>query len=149
MDGGVVQQAGEGERHPLGATSSTTIKATSEATAGRFFISENELAAGFPGPPPHVHDELVDSFYVLEGTLTVTVGHDEVELGAGGFACALPGTRHTFANRSEGTVRFLNINAPGGFEHYMRELAAAASAGAMTSERMGEIASRYDVRVVD
>ena len=93
---------------------------------GRFFLSETDVAPGFPGPPPHVHDELVDSFYVLEGTLTVTVGHEEVELGPGGFACALPGTRHTFANRSGGRVRFLNINAPGGFEHYMRELAAAA-----------------------
>ena len=77
------------------------------------------------------------------------MGHEEFELGAGGFACALPGTRHTFANRSDGRVRFLNINAPGGFEHYMRELAAAASAGAMTPERVGEIASRYDVRVVE
>ena len=144
-----VHQAGEGERHPLGPSSSTTIKATTEATAGRFFLSENDIAPGFPGPPPHVHDELVDSFYVLEGTLTVVVGHEEFELGPGGFACALPGTRHTFANRSDGRVRFLNINAPGGFEHYMRELAAAASAGAMTRERMGEIASRYDVRVVD
>ena len=63
--------------------------------------------------------------------------------------CALPGTRDTFANRSGARVRFLNINAPEGFEHYMRELAAAASAGAMTTQRVGEIASRYDVRVVD
>lgn len=30
----------------------------------------------------------------------------------------------------------------------MRELAAEAASGPMTSERMGEIASRYDVRVV-
>jgi hypothetical protein len=30
----------------------------------------------------------------------------------------------------------------------MRDLAEAAAAGPMTSERMGEIASRYDVRVV-
>jgi|1186.fasta_scaffold1199040_1 mannose-6-phosphate isomerase-like protein (cupin superfamily) len=148
MDG-VVYQAGEGECHGLGPASSTTIKATTEATAGRFFLSENDVEAGFPGPPPHVHDELVDSFYVLEGTLTVVVGHEEFELGPGGFACAPPGTRHTFANRSGERVRFLNINAPGGFEYYMRELAAAAGAGAMTTERMGEIASRYDVRVVD
>ena len=30
MDGGVLYQAGEGERHPFGPTSSTTIKATAE-----------------------------------------------------------------------------------------------------------------------
>ena len=79
----------------------------------------------------------------------MTVGQETFELAPGAFACALPGTRHTFANRSDEPVRFLNINAPGGFEQYMRDLAAAAAAGPMTSERMGEIASRYDVRVVD
>jgi mannose-6-phosphate isomerase-like protein (cupin superfamily) len=149
VSGAVVFQPGEGERHPIGAASTTTIKATSEATAGRFFISENDLEPGFPGPPPHVHDELVDSFYVLEGTLDLVVGEERVTLGTGGFACVLPGTRHTFSNSSDSRVRFLNINAPGGFERYMRELAAAAGAGALTSERIGEIASRYDVRIVD
>jgi len=34
MDGGVVYQAGEGERHALGPACSTTVKATTEATAG-------------------------------------------------------------------------------------------------------------------
>jgi mannose-6-phosphate isomerase-like protein (cupin superfamily) len=149
MSGGIVFQAGEGEQHPIGAASTTTIKATADATAGRFFISENDVAPGFPGPPLHVHDELVDSFYVLAGTLDLVVGDDRVALGAGGFACVLPGTPHTFSNSSESRVRFLNINAPGGFEHYMRELAAAAGAQALTSESIGEIASRYDVRVVD
>ena len=148
MTDALVLHAGEGELHMLGPSSSTTIKATAEATHGRFFLSEGVLAPGFPGPPPHVHDQLVDSFYVLEGTLTIIAGQETVELGPGGFACALPGVRHTFANRSNEPVRFLNINAPGGFEQYMRDLAEAAAAGPVTSERVGEVASRYDVRVV-
>jgi mannose-6-phosphate isomerase-like protein (cupin superfamily) len=147
MDG-TVYQAGEGERYPLGEHSSTTIKATAEATGGLLFVAESEVEAGFPGPPLHLHESIADSFYVLEGTLTVVVGDEQVELGPGGFACAPPGVRHTFENRSGAPVRFLNINAPGGFERYMRELAAAANEGAVTSERIGEIASRYDVRVV-
>jgi mannose-6-phosphate isomerase-like protein (cupin superfamily) len=149
MSEGHVLHAGEGERHELGPSSNATVKATRDATAGRFFLSECEIAPGFTGPPPHVHRELVDSFYVLEGTLTIIIGQDTVELGRGGFACALPGERHTFANRSDRIVRFLNINAPGGFEQYMRELAAAATSGPMTSARIGEIAARYDVRLVD
>ena len=149
MSGGLVLQPGDGERHAIGPTSSATVKATTDATAGKLFLSECELAPGFAGPPPHVHDELVDSFFVLEGTLSVTVGHEAFELGPGAFACALPGTRHTFANRSDEPARFLNINAPAGFEQNMRDLAAASAAGPITSERMGEIASRYDVRVVD
>jgi mannose-6-phosphate isomerase-like protein (cupin superfamily) len=96
-----------------------------------------------------VHDSLVDSFYVLEGTLAVVVEHEEIELAAGGFACAPPGTRHAFANRSDPRVRFLNINAPGGFEDSIRELAAAAGEAQLTGERIGEIASPHDVPVVE
>lgn len=149
MARGVVHRAGEGERHTLGAASEATIKADSDATAGSLYIAEVVVEAGYPGPPPHVHEHLTDSFYVLEGALTVTVGQDDVELGAGGFACAPPGVRHTFANRSDAPARFLNINAPGGFERYVRELAAASSAGPVTSAQIGEIASRFDLRVVE
>jgi hypothetical protein len=44
-------------------------------------------------------------------------------------------------------VRFLNFSTPGGFEAYMRELGAAAAAGPMTSEAIGQIASRHDVQL--
>jgi quercetin dioxygenase-like cupin family protein len=125
------------------------IKATSENTAGRFFLSETTVSPGFPGPPPHVHDELHDMFYVLEGKLTVLLGETEHELGPGSFACVEPGDVHTFRNASEAPVRFLNFNVPGGFELYMRELAAASASGTPpTTEEIGKIASRYDFRAV-
>jgi hypothetical protein len=44
MTDGLVLQAGEGERHMLADSSSATIKATAEVTAGRFFLSENDLS---------------------------------------------------------------------------------------------------------
>ena len=58
----VVHDPGEGELHEMGANA-ILIKATSEDTDGRFFLSESTIEPGFPGPPPHVHDELVDMFY--------------------------------------------------------------------------------------
>jgi mannose-6-phosphate isomerase-like protein (cupin superfamily) len=64
-------------------------------------------------------------FYVLDGTLTVQVEDELLEAPPGSFLCVPPGTRHTFANRCDDPVRFLNFNTPGGFEEYMRELAAA------------------------
>jgi mannose-6-phosphate isomerase-like protein (cupin superfamily) len=70
------------------------------------------------------------------------------ELGPGGFACVPPGVVHTFSNPSGEPVRFLNFNTPGGFERYMRELAAAAADGPLTRERIGEIASRHDFEAV-
>ena len=144
----VVHRSGEGETIEAGGGSSVSIKADGEVTAGTFYLGEASLAAGFPGPPPHVHDRLHDMFYVLEGTLTVRVGNDDHELGPGSFVCVPPGTVHTFANRSDGAVRFLNFNTPAGWENYMRDLGAAfAGGGQPTREEIGQIASRYDFRV--
>jgi quercetin dioxygenase-like cupin family protein len=147
--GAVIHGPGEGEHHAVGA-SSLTLKATSADTDGGFFMSETVVEPGFPGPPLHRHRELTDMFYVLEGTLTFTIEDGDVEAPAGTFVCAPPGTAHTFANRSDAPVRFLNFNVPGGFEEYMRALAAAfADAdGPPAPEDLGRIAAKYDFEPV-
>lgn len=145
---GVLHGPGEGEILQVGPNR-LVIKATREDTGGGFFLSETTLAPGVRGPPPHVHETLHDMFYVLEGTLTVRLGDDETEAPSGSFVCAPPGTVHTFRNASEEPVRFLNFNVPGGFEDYMRELAAASASGTPpTPAEIGRIASRHDIRVV-
>jgi mannose-6-phosphate isomerase-like protein (cupin superfamily) len=139
---------GEGEHIAVGA-SSVTLKATGDSTGGTLFVSETVLAPGFPGPPPHVHERLHDMFLVLEGSLTMRLGDDEFQAAPGTFVCVPPGVVHTFANRSDAQVRFLNLNTPSGFEGYMRELGEALSRGGMpTPEEIGRIASRYDFRAV-
>ena len=143
----VVHRPGEGE--VIGGPSSVTIKATGDDTGGTFYLGEAVIQPGFAGPPPHVHVRLHDMFYVLDGTLTMRLGDETLELAPGSFACIPPGTVHTFGNPSEQPVRFLNFNTPAGWEHYMRDLAATLAAGSPTSEEMGRIASRHDFRVAD
>jgi quercetin dioxygenase-like cupin family protein len=144
----VIHGPGEGERHDVGA-SELVIKATSEDTGGSFFLSETRVEPGFPGPPLHRHRELTDMFYVLEGTLTVRVEGETRELGPGSFVCVPPGVAHTFSNPGSEPVRFLNLNTPGGWELYMRELAAAANSGQIQSaEDIGRIAARHDFEPV-
>lgn len=143
----VVHGPGEGDVLPVGP-SQVVIKAGGEETAGTFFLSETTLAPGMPGPPPHRHRTLHDMFYVLEGELAMLVGEEWQTLAAGSFVCAPPGVRHTFANPSDAPVRFLNFNTPAGWEHYMRDLAAAARAeGGLTPEVVGRIAANYDIEV--
>ena len=142
----VVQRAGEGEL--IAGPSSVTIKATAEDTGGSFYLGEVLIQPGFAGPPPHVHEGLHDMFYVLEGTLTLRLDDETLELAPGSFACVPPGTVHTFSNRSEQPVRFLNFNTPGGWENYMRDLAGVFAARSPTPDEIGKIASRYDFRVV-
>jgi quercetin dioxygenase-like cupin family protein len=142
----VVHRPGEGEL--IAGSSSVTIKASGEETGGSFYLGEVVIQPSFAGPPPHDHERLHDMFYVLEGTLTMRLGDETLDLGPGSFACIPPGTVHTFSNRSDQPVRFLNFNTPAGWENYMRDLASALAAGSPTSEEIGQIASRYDFRVV-
>ncbi len=139
----VVHLPGEGERHIAG-NSEIVVKATGDETAGTFFLSESTIAPGFPGPPPHRHERLVDMFYVLDGVLTVRFGEETRQLGPGSFVCVPAGVVHTFSNPSDSPVRFLNFNTPAGWENYMRDLAAAAKAPPLTPEVISSVASRYD-----
>jgi mannose-6-phosphate isomerase-like protein (cupin superfamily) len=66
----------------------------------------------------HVHEGEDDSFLVVDGTLTLTVGDDrrEVRAGPGTFVLVPSGTFHELANADPADVRFLNVHAPGGFD---------------------------------
>ena len=142
---GTVLAQGEGRTYVAG-TATSVFKATRESTAGAFSLAEVTIQPGASGPPLHSHRELLDSFYVLEGTLTVQVGDEEFEAGPGAYVCAPPGVVHTFANRSASLVRFLNLNTPGGWEDYIRDLAAATPADGPPDPRvMGEVLARHDV----
>jgi mannose-6-phosphate isomerase-like protein (cupin superfamily) len=144
----VVHQSGEGETYRLGGTS-VTIKAGGDQTGGSFFLSETVVEPGFPGPPPHVHRQLHDMFFVLEGFLTVRLGEETLVAGPDTFVCVPPGVVHTFSNRSETPVRFLNFNTPSGWEDYMRDLGRELAGDRRpTSEEIGRIASRYDFHPV-
>ena len=56
---------------------------------------------------------------------------------------------HSFGNASELPTRFLEINVPGGFERYYRDLAEAFPVGAaIDPQRMQEIQQRHGIRPV-
>jgi quercetin dioxygenase-like cupin family protein len=140
----VVLMPGEGEQLGTGPARSV-MKATEESTSGGFSMTEVTFPPGMAGPPPHLHRKTTDTFYVLEGTLRVRVGSDDLDLPAGGYAVVPPGVVHTFSNATERDVRFLNINSPGGWEHYLRDLAAAMASGVVPgSEAFARIVEPYD-----
>ena len=140
----VVLLPGQGERIAAGA-STTVMKATAATTGGAFSMSEATFPPGMAGPPPHAHRHTTDTFYVLDGTLHLTVGERELDAPAGSYILVPPGVVHTFANTSAAPVRFLNINAPGGWEHYLRDLAGAMRAGTMPgSAEFAQLVAKYD-----
>jgi quercetin dioxygenase-like cupin family protein len=148
MSDAIFHRTGEGEGYGAGPGSEIVIKATGEQTGDSFFLSENTVAPGFPGPPLHRHAHMHDMFYVLDGVLTFRLGEETCEAPAGTFVCVPPGVIHTFSNPGGSPARFLNFSTPAGWEHYMRDLAEAAKSGPLTPEVMGPIASRYDFEAV-
>ena len=136
---------GEGEQLALGP-SQAALKAGASDGIGSLGILETTVAPGFPGPVLHFHEAMVDSFFVLDGTLTLRLGGRTVEAGPGSYALVPPGTPHTFSNRSDEPVRFLNVMAPGGLERYLQE--AAALDEPPGPAKLAEIASKYDFHAV-
>ena len=142
----VVRRRGEGDVVTIGASSALFTVETSDGN-GTFSLTETSLESGFPGPVPHVHERLLDSFYVLEGTLTVRIGDETLQAPPGSFAFIPPGAVHTFSNPGSESVRALNLMAPAGFEQYLKEMSRSLPAGAPPDPAlMAEIASRYDFR---
>jgi len=143
----VILLPGEGERIEAG-TSIAVMKATAETTGGAFSMSEATFPAGINGPPPHAHRYTTDTFYVLEGTLHMTIGDSEIDASAGSYILVPPGVVHTFANISDEPVRFLNISAPGGLEKYLRDVADATRLGTMPgTPDFAAIVAKYDFLV--
>jgi quercetin dioxygenase-like cupin family protein len=137
----VVRLPGGGDVLALGA-STAVVKAGRDDGDGHITVMDTTIAPKFPGPVRHRHRAMADTFYVLEGVLRVEVEGAAHELRAGAFACAPPGTVHTFSNPGSQPVRFLNVMAPAGLEGYLRELSEAGAAP--DPELMAQIASRYD-----
>jgi|SRR5436190_22552090 len=88
-------------------------------------LFEFELDARTDGASQHFHRRHVDSFYVLEGELEVTVDGQTKRLRAGENVTATPNAVHSFKNASDASVRFLNMHTPGlRFDEYIRKMDA-------------------------
>lgn len=142
----VLSPAGEGEAL-LAAGVRMTIKLPSAASGDRFAITEYDLPAGFPGPPPHVHTTYEHAWYVLEGRVRVLMGERSEYLPTGSFVYVPAGTPHTFGNDSGEPARLLAIDSPGTLEGYYRDLAAAFPPGTPLDRGVvAGIQQRYDTR---
>jgi mannose-6-phosphate isomerase-like protein (cupin superfamily) len=77
-----------------------------------------------PSPLSHVHRRHVESFYVLEGELAVTIGARAVRVEAGSWVQVPPGVPHSVSSAEP--MRFLDTHTPGcGFGAFLRALADA------------------------
>lgn len=108
---------------------STGIKLTHAQTYGQFSCMEQHLAPRQMGPPPHVHYELDEIMYVLEGTITLLEGDQTREVAAGGWHFRPRGVVHTFWNAHDAPAKFIDMYPSSqNFVHFLEELAELGGA---------------------
>ena len=116
-----------------------TAKATEGQTRGSFELIEY---SGPAAPPPHVHHEHDEGFFILDGSFSFVLGTKEFEATQGSFVFVPRGTRHGFTP-TVGTRALLFI-VPSGLEGFFRELGEGLAAGRSGTEIRAALAGRYD-----
>ena len=102
------------------------IRATGADTGGQFTIVEMTEPPGTEAPL-HVHHREDEAFWILEGSLTLQVGDQTIEVSAGDYAFGPRGIPHRYTVGENG-CRMLFICTPAGFENTVREMSVPAGA---------------------
>ncbi|HEV2238997.1 MAG TPA: cupin domain-containing protein, partial [Ktedonobacterales bacterium] len=79
-----------------------------------------------PGSSPgaHVHANIEEIFYVVDGEFDLRVGDRTERAGPGALMFVPKGAAHTFTNPGPAPARLLAIVSPPGLERYFEELVA-------------------------
>jgi quercetin dioxygenase-like cupin family protein len=111
-----------GEGHRLGLAGGIyTIKATGKDTGGAYAMVEM-LVPPHNGPPPHTHSREMESFYIMEGSLSFWLGNQKFTAETGSLVIAPPGLPHGFQNEGETPARALALITPAGLEEFFEEV---------------------------
>lgn len=122
------------------------VKASAAETGGAFSLIETTNPPE-AGPPLHLHRDVDEAFYVLEGQYEFHCGSERIDAGPGAFVLLPRGVPHRYRAGTDGG-RVLMLFSPGGTEGYFRDLAAAMAAG--TDEKaLAELALHHGIELLD
>jgi quercetin dioxygenase-like cupin family protein len=130
----------------------TLNKVTRASTDGNVDIVDHRVPPGY-APPPHIHRNQDEIFYVIDGHFAVRCGDDHWQAGPGSLVFLPRGIVHGFTQSKDAPGRTLLINAPAGFADVISELGESTSEllipgpdVAMPSpERTKEVSERHGI----
>ena len=103
----VIMRPGDAEAiRPFGIDMKVMLGA--EHTGGTFSAIVAEVKPG-EGPPPHLHRDREEYFFVLEGTYSLGVNGKESSIGPGTLVFVPRGTVHTYKNTSGSMGKLLDV----------------------------------------
>lgn len=117
-------------------------------------VIEMTLPAG-SSPPLHIHDDLDDTWYILDGQMVVRCGDEELVVGAGHWVSMPRGVPHTFRVVSEEAARILLVHDNASFRDLIRAVSRPATTRVVPTqplfppmEELARIAASHDLRPV-
>ena len=117
---------------------------TGEETGGAYFAMEAIVPPG-GGPPPHIHRNEDETFYVVEGRVEILLGDEVITVGTGDFVNVPRGEVHRFHNSGDTTMRMILTFTPAGIEKFFEEtLERALDPTQPPPDNVDEVAARYD-----
>ena len=143
-------------RYVLGPGDVYTFLATEAETDGAYFVLEGKIPTD-GGPPPHIHHNQVETFYIVEGQLEIMLGDEVYEAKAGDFVHVSIGTPHRFINRSPTPAKIIATFVPAGdIEGFFRESFKETTDRNAPPEqltdafiqRLLEAANRHDIEIL-
>jgi quercetin dioxygenase-like cupin family protein len=130
-----------------------TFKATGKSTGGVLALMEASIPPG-SGPPPHVHTNEDEAFYLLAGVLDISAGEQTFAARAGDFVFLPRGTPHCFTNPGVDAARALIVCTPAGLDRFFDEVGSPAWPGKQAPplsgdqfDRLLEAAPRHGLRI--
>ncbi len=106
-------------------------------------------------PPLHVHDNLDDTWYILEGRMVVRCGDADLVVGAGHWVSMPRGVPHTFRVIGEHEARILLVHDNASFRDLIRNLGSPATEHVVPSspafppmDELVRIAGSHDLRPI-
>ena len=108
--------SGEGLANVWWKSGRITVKTAGAETGDAFSQIETDDPRD-SGPPLHLHHNEDETFFVLEGEVTIQVGDERIDLAAGDFLFGPREVAHAYVVRSE-RARMLVTASPAGVEQF-------------------------------
>jgi len=93
-------------------------KVTNYKTTGDYDLAVGETPGNTPGPPPHKHDTLAETFLITEGEMEFMRNGEIIVARAGDLIDLPPKTVHTFSNKTDKPCKWVNVHSPKGFRGF-------------------------------
>jgi mannose-6-phosphate isomerase-like protein (cupin superfamily) len=119
----------------------------SKDTGGTFSAVMAEVKPG-EGPPPHMHHDREEYFYVLDGTYKFSLNGNETIIGPNTLVFVPRGTVHAFSNIASTPSRVLEWTIPGNNGDYFQAVDKMQTEGGFDPAKLAVINKEFATEFV-